>query len=524
MPSYDCMYLISKDEYASLKNSSTTSCAAAQLQDSVQGDVNGGQVNHIELGEGGKVVIKPSRDIVATQQKNVKTKVSHSRTAKDDAPRSETPYFPMMSAASSFVSPRRAQHSQSGTVSQRESEDGGTNMQSPVAATSIVADGMSPRRRFGQERSSTELLNSLRRQLDAMSEPDSDDERDVDADIPFVRVDDNAEQESIADSATALRGQSPPPTIDRDESSPNPLEHEMGEEQVEEDEGEEIRASPRDSQEEGGEEEEEEEDTITSTNKRQRGEESELENVIQNKLRKLNAPQEKNEDEKNSDTQKQKANLVDRVPKLSQLIKDRLRALNKTKNGKRISPTKGHDGQEQPGPDNEIQAEDSLAVEPAAAIPQGEEEAGKPLVASPPAKLKTTAAKRRDRRATNQPFAVPSVADRLQSVKRRSRGAPQDEQLGEIVRQRLATLRSRVGTDKDFAKKRKREDESKFAPPKKTKKRPTAEKRKKSVNMDEPVPRKVKKKDQGVKRKKKKGGDDDDDDDGKLKKKQKTRN
>ena len=62
MPLYDYMYLLPKDEYTSLKS---TLSDHVRLVDSIKGDVNGGQVNHIEIGEGGKVVIKPT-DITAS--------------------------------------------------------------------------------------------------------------------------------------------------------------------------------------------------------------------------------------------------------------------------------------------------------------------------------------------------------------------------------------------------------------------------------------------------------------------------
>lgn len=60
MPLYDCMYMIPKEEYNNLKN-----FERSQYNDSIGRDVNGGQVNHIELGEGSRVVIKPT-DIIAS--------------------------------------------------------------------------------------------------------------------------------------------------------------------------------------------------------------------------------------------------------------------------------------------------------------------------------------------------------------------------------------------------------------------------------------------------------------------------
>ena len=63
---YDYMYLIPKEEYRSLQ---TTSSDHAKLVDSIAGDVNGGQVNHIEIGEGGRVTIKPT-DITPRRNDN----------------------------------------------------------------------------------------------------------------------------------------------------------------------------------------------------------------------------------------------------------------------------------------------------------------------------------------------------------------------------------------------------------------------------------------------------------------------
>ena len=65
------MYLISKGEYKSLKR---VNDEHASLIDSIAGDVNGGQVNHIEIGEGGKVVIKPNH--LSASGKSSKAKIS----------------------------------------------------------------------------------------------------------------------------------------------------------------------------------------------------------------------------------------------------------------------------------------------------------------------------------------------------------------------------------------------------------------------------------------------------------------
>lgn len=77
MPLYSSMYMISSDEYRSL---SQTKCEHDKLVDSIRGDVNGGQVNHIEIGEGGKVVIKPTdMGIVASAPSSNKLKVQEKR-------------------------------------------------------------------------------------------------------------------------------------------------------------------------------------------------------------------------------------------------------------------------------------------------------------------------------------------------------------------------------------------------------------------------------------------------------------
>ena len=72
MPLYDCMYVIPKEEYHNLKNRGV----GAQYNDSIGGDVNGGQVNHIELGEGGRVVIKPTDVVAATRDVHSKNKIT----------------------------------------------------------------------------------------------------------------------------------------------------------------------------------------------------------------------------------------------------------------------------------------------------------------------------------------------------------------------------------------------------------------------------------------------------------------
>ena len=79
MPSYNQMYLISKDEYDSQKQ---TCAEHDHLIDSIKGNINGGQVNHIELSEGGKVVIKPT-DISASVKKSNKNSISSIPKASD---------------------------------------------------------------------------------------------------------------------------------------------------------------------------------------------------------------------------------------------------------------------------------------------------------------------------------------------------------------------------------------------------------------------------------------------------------
>ena len=58
------MYVITKEEYQNFKNNGRN---GNQYNDSIGRDVNGGQVNHIELGEGGRVVIKPN-DVIASSK------------------------------------------------------------------------------------------------------------------------------------------------------------------------------------------------------------------------------------------------------------------------------------------------------------------------------------------------------------------------------------------------------------------------------------------------------------------------
>ena len=63
MPQYDCMYLVSKEDYERVKDGYRANSAhngmPQENNDCVNGDINGGQVNHIEIGDGGKVVVKP---------------------------------------------------------------------------------------------------------------------------------------------------------------------------------------------------------------------------------------------------------------------------------------------------------------------------------------------------------------------------------------------------------------------------------------------------------------------------------
>lgn len=72
MTSYDYMFLVSRDEYKALHQARSEH---DKLIESIKGDVNGGQVNHIEIGEGGKVIIKPT-DITASSPNKKKMKES----------------------------------------------------------------------------------------------------------------------------------------------------------------------------------------------------------------------------------------------------------------------------------------------------------------------------------------------------------------------------------------------------------------------------------------------------------------
>ena len=85
---YDYMYLIPKEEYRSLQ---TTSSDHAKLVDSIAGDVNGGQVNHIEIGEGGRVTIKPT-DIAASGVSKKKSTKVITTVAEKDKEFEEIPY------------------------------------------------------------------------------------------------------------------------------------------------------------------------------------------------------------------------------------------------------------------------------------------------------------------------------------------------------------------------------------------------------------------------------------------------
>lgn len=62
MPQYQCMYLIPSEQYEKFKKSHQKIIGGDELSGTVQGH---GQVNHIEIGEGGKVTIKPNRAVQA---------------------------------------------------------------------------------------------------------------------------------------------------------------------------------------------------------------------------------------------------------------------------------------------------------------------------------------------------------------------------------------------------------------------------------------------------------------------------
>ncbi len=85
MPLYDQMYLLSADDYFALTQ---TKGEHEKLVDTIR--VNGGQINHIEIGEGGKVVIKPS-DLTASSPTHAK--VVEQRERKKT--REETVSYPL---------------------------------------------------------------------------------------------------------------------------------------------------------------------------------------------------------------------------------------------------------------------------------------------------------------------------------------------------------------------------------------------------------------------------------------------
>ena len=64
MPLYKSMILIPRDEYETQKDARQHS---GDFHDSIQGDISGGQVNHIELGDGGRVTIKPTGGLKVQQ-------------------------------------------------------------------------------------------------------------------------------------------------------------------------------------------------------------------------------------------------------------------------------------------------------------------------------------------------------------------------------------------------------------------------------------------------------------------------
>ncbi len=66
MPSFRCMYMVPKEDFHRMKNH----VCIGNNGDGIHGDINGGQVNHIEIGDGGKVTIKPDGGISAKDDKN----------------------------------------------------------------------------------------------------------------------------------------------------------------------------------------------------------------------------------------------------------------------------------------------------------------------------------------------------------------------------------------------------------------------------------------------------------------------
>ena len=69
MPSYHCMYLISKEEYNALQTSQEKRDHQRGNHNSIGRDVTGGQINHIEIGEGGRVTIRPNQVSAVTAKK-----------------------------------------------------------------------------------------------------------------------------------------------------------------------------------------------------------------------------------------------------------------------------------------------------------------------------------------------------------------------------------------------------------------------------------------------------------------------
>ena len=86
---YEYMYVIPVEKYKALVEAGVTREGGEhgpppqQLIDSVAGDVSGGQVNHIEIGEGGRVVIKPN-GVSATSQKLKRAQVGRDKRGKEE--------------------------------------------------------------------------------------------------------------------------------------------------------------------------------------------------------------------------------------------------------------------------------------------------------------------------------------------------------------------------------------------------------------------------------------------------------
>ena len=196
------MYLISKDEYESQKQ---TCAEHDHLIDSIKGNINGGQVNHIELSEGGKVVIKPS-DISASVKKSNKS--------------SGTSAVPKASDIIVNASEKNDHPSFSSPHSQLHGHE--PNSRKVIEEESSKENDRGDKRKLDEEDTSQEESPSKRRKIDeiastGLNDESGSEERKID-DKVFDEVRSNENTNSLSDDPESISKRRPVP-VDRQRES-----------------------------------------------------------------------------------------------------------------------------------------------------------------------------------------------------------------------------------------------------------------------------------------------------------------